>query len=276
MPQIWEMPTAALPMTGLERVPMNQGGGLDAAKNVPLLVSGPPYGGAVLVLDANMTADLSATADADPGAGKVRWNNADPHAATEIYVSDDDGDANDLAAAFAALGVGGFFYVQGSEDGDALSNLQRWQVTSKSAESGYTKLGVTVQASAGAFTDVDALWIIVQQPVPSPGVDRNVVTTVSSSSGTLTIDAALGDYFKSTLTENVATLSITNVPAACTLGFWVTQDSTPRTVAWPASFDWGKGTSAPAMPANSGDVLFVVITTNDAGGTWDASARVRA
>lgn len=169
MPQIWEMPSAALPMTGLERVPMNQGGGLDAAKNVPLLVSGPPYGGVVLVLDANMTADLSSTADADPGAGNVRWNNADPHAATEIYVSDDDSDDNDLAAAFAALGVGGFFYVQGSADGAALSKLQRWRVTSKSAESGYTKLGVTVQASAGVFLDGDNLWIVVQQPVPSAG-----------------------------------------------------------------------------------------------------------
>lgn len=104
---------------------------------------------------------------------------------------------------------------------------------------------------------------------------RNVVTNVSSSAGTLTLDAALGDYFKSTLTENV-TVAISNALPACTLGLWLTQDTTARTVTWPASFNWGEGVSAPAMPTASGAVLFVVATTNDAGGTYDASARVRA
>jgi len=275
MPQIWQMPAADVPLTGLERVPMNQGGGVDAVRNVPLLASGAPFGGAVLVLDANAQADLSATTDADPGAGCVRWNDADPHAATELYVSDVDGDANDIATALAALDIGGILYVQGSADADALAALQRWRVTSVTAATGYTRLGVVLEASGGVFADEDAIWICIQQPVPSPGVDRNVLTAASSASGAVAFDASLGDYFQTTLTEDT-TLTITNAPAVCTIGFWVTQGAGEWTFAFPAGFEWGDGASAPTMPTGDGDVLFVVATTRNAGGAWNASARVES
>lgn len=275
MPRISQMPPPAAPLSGLELIPAIQGGGSAANVGLPLLTSGPPYGGAVLALRLPMTADMSATSEEDPGAGMVRWNHATPSSATEIYVSDEDGAANDLAAVFAALSDGGYLYLQGGADSDARNNWQRWQVAAMSAESGYSKLSVSFQSSAGSFTDDDALELSVQQPVPSPGIDRNVLTTVSSASGAITYDASLGDYFRTVLDEDVDSLSIINVPQACTLGFWLVQDSTPRTFAWPSSFDWGDGESAPAVPTGSGGVLFVVISTCDYGATWDASARAR-
>lgn len=275
MPRISEMPSPDLPLTGLELIPVLQGVGLPGNRGLPLLTHNPAFGGAVLAMRLPMVADLSATTEADPGAGNIRWSNADPHAATELYVSDADGDAGDLAAVLASLDVGGFVYVQG---GPALArdNRQRWQVTDKTAGTGYTTLEVTLQASAGTFTDADELEFTVQQPAPSPGVDRNVVTTVSSSSGTLTLDASLGDYFKTTLAEAVDTLSITNAPTACTLGIWITQAAGQYAFDFPASLDWGAGNSAPAVDElAAGAVLFVVISTYNAGGKWDASARVR-
>ena len=39
----------------------------------------------------------TATADADPGAGEFRFNNAEPINATEIYIDSQDADGNDLA-----------------------------------------------------------------------------------------------------------------------------------------------------------------------------------
>lgn len=276
MPRISSMPPPALPLNGLELVPALQGGGADGNIGLPIFTMGPPFGGAVLALRAPMEADLSSTADADPGAAAVRWNDADPGLATELYISDVDSDAGDVAAALAALDVGGFLYVQGAADTDARDNWQKWQVTSVTASTGYTRIGVTLQQGAGAFVDDDPLEVSVQQPVPSPGIDRNVLTNVGSSSGALTFDASLGDYFKTTLSENVSSLSISNVPTVCTLGFWLTQDSTPRTFAWPGSFDWGEGNSAPDMPVGAGKELFVVISTSNAGGKWDASARVRS
>lgn len=276
MPRLSEMPAPDFPLTGLELVPVLQGAGLPGNRGIPLLAHNPAFGGALLALRVPMAADLSATADADPGAGNVRWNNADPHAATELYVSDADADAGDLATLIASLAVGGFVYVQGGPP-EERENLQRWQVTSTSAESGYTRIGVALQASAGAFTDDDVLELTVQQPAPSPGVDRNVLTTPSSSGGTLTLDASQGDYFRTMLTEAVATLVVTNVPTACTLALWVEQVTAQYGVAWPAAFDWGDGNTAPDVSdLGDGDELFVVISTFDAGGRWDASWRKRA
>lgn len=275
MPYISEMPSPDQPLDGLELIPVLQGAGLPGNRGLPLLVHNPAFGGAVLALRVPLVADLAATSEADPGAGKIRWNNADPDAATKLYVSDEDADAGDLAAALASLDTGGFVYVQGAPRTDR-GNRQRWQVTGKAAGSGFTTLEVTLQSGTGAFTDSDDIEFTVQQPTPSPGIDRNVVTAVGSSGGTLVLDASLGDYFTTTLTEAVTTMSITNVPQACTLGLWLTQDSDPRSVDWPASFDWGVGQLAPTMPMAAGAVLFVVISTADAGGTWDASARQRA
>lgn len=276
MPAISQMPAPGA-LTGLELIPALQGGGTDGNVGLPLLLYNPAFGGNVLALRVPMVADLSATAEADPGTAGVRWNNADPNLATELYVNDADGDSGDLAALFASLTTGGHLYLQGAADSAARDNLQRWQVTSITDAAGYTKLGVTLQASGGAFTDADALELILQQPAPSPGVDRNVITTVSSSGGTTTCDASLGDYFKATLTEDT-TLALSNVPAACTLHIQLTQhaSSGPYTVAFPSGWDWGQGKSAPTMPTGAGKIMDVIVTTNDSGATGFAAARNRA
>ena len=267
MPRISEMPRPG-PLTGLELIPALQGGGPDGNTGVPLLLTGAPFGGAVLALRAPMTADLSATADADPGAGAIRWNNADPDLATVLFIDDEDGDAEDLAALLAVLAVGGFVYVQGAADSEARDNLQKWQVTSITDASGYTKVGVTLQASGGAFADDDPLELTIQQPLPSPGVDRNVVTAVASSGGTTTIDASLGDYFTTTLTENT-TVAVTNVPQACTISLRITQDATTaRTVTFPASF-LKRGGGDFTVPATLGARHRLVATTDDYGASWD-------
>ena len=58
------------------------------------------------------------------------------------------------------------------------------------------------------------------------------VTALTSSSGTLTVDASVGGYFTVALSENVTTWTINNLPAgrALALTFRFTQDSTARTV----------------------------------------------
>lgn len=275
MPRISEMPKPAVPLSGLELIPAIQGGGTDAAVGLPILTSGSPYGGAVVGLRLPMLADLSSTAAADPGAGKLRWNAAPP-SASEIYIADADTDGGDMAAVLTALNVSGYLYLQGAADSAARDNWQKWQVTAITAGSGYTTLAVALQSSAGAIADGAALELTAQQPVPSTGVDRNVVTAVSSSSGALTLDASAGDYFTVTLTEAVTALSITNVPPAVTLGLWITAAGSYG-VTWPTAWNWGDGETAPDVSAmTAGAVLFVVITTCNAGTTWDASSRVRA
>lgn len=270
MPKISEMQAPALPLSGLELLPALQGGGLDANVGLPLLAYGALPSGDVLKLREPMTVDLSATSDADPGAGNIRWNNAAPDSATMLYVSDDNAGAVDISDAWAALTVGGFVYVQASADSERRDAWQKWQVTSITPATGYAKIGVALQSSNGDFVEDEAVEITVQQPTPSPGIDRNVVTTVTSSGGVLTIDASLGDYFVTTLFENITSIVLTNVPPACTLSLRITQDAaTARTVVFPAAF-LKRGGGDFAVPAALGARHRVIFTTDDAGGTWDA------
>lgn len=266
MPRISEMAAPAA-LTGLELIP-----GLQGSDNtgMPLLALGALPRGTVLQLRRPFVADLSSTTDADPGAGKVRWNNAAPGSASVIYIDNAAADASDISSTWAALSVGGYLYVQGGADSAHRANWQKWQVTSVTAASGYAKIGVSLQASAGAFGNGDAIELTLQQPTPSPGVDRNAVSILAVSSGSVTLDCSLGDYFTLAPTANVTGWTMTNVPAACSLMIQLTQDSTARTVAWPSSFTWSGATpGAVSTTAGAKDVL--AITTFDAGATWRAT-----
>lgn len=267
MPKISEMPAPAGPVTGLELTPLLQGA--DNA-GLPLLAMRAVPSGAVLQLRRSYAADLSATADADPGTGKLRWNNATPASATILYIDDEDVAAADISATWSTLAVGGFVYVQGRADSAARAKWQKWQITSVTTATGYAKLGVSLQASAGTFADTDPIELTLQQPTPSAGVDRNIVSALTPASGMVTVDCSLGDYFTLAPTANVTGWTFTNVPPACTLMIGFTQDTTARTVAWPASFKWAGG-SAGAVSTGSGVEDMLAVTTLDGGATWRAT-----
>ena len=99
---------------------------------------------------------------------------------------------------------------------------------------------------------------------------RPTVTALASSSGAVGIDASLGDYFTLALTENVTSITFSNVPGGASLMIQITQDSTARTVAWPASFTWASG-EAGTVSTGDGDVDLLAITTLDGGTTWRAT-----
>ena len=100
------------------------------------------------------------------------------------------------------------------------------------------------------------------------GGSRNTVSVLATS-GSVAVDYALGDYFTLALAGNVSGLTFSNLPGSgkgSTLAVRITQDSTPRTVTWPASFKWVG--AAPSVSTGSGVVDLLVITTHDNGSTW--------
>lgn len=102
--------------------------------------------------------------------------------------------------------------------------------------------------------------------------DRSTVTALSITTGVVDIDYSLGDYFTLALTANVTSLTFSNLPGAgkgATLMFLITQDTTAKTLAWPASFKW-EGT-APAVSTASGAKDLLAISTFDNGTTWHAT-----
>ena len=107
--------------------------------------------------------------------------------------------------------------------------------------------------------------------VASEATDRSTVTSVSSSSGVVTLNYALGDYFTLALTENVTSWVISNPPGSgkgFTLMVQITQDSTPRTVAKPGTTAGG---AALDVSTGSGDVDVLAITSFDNGSTLRSS-----
>jgi len=99
------------------------------------------------------------------------------------------------------------------------------------------------------------------------GIENNAV---SSSSAVIELDLATGNSFTTTLTENITTVTLSNPPASGTYGelIWkIIQDSTARTITYPASVKWAGGT-APTVSTASGAIDIVVLKTWDGGTTW--------
>lgn len=104
------------------------------------------------------------------------------------------------------------------------------------------------------------------------GGARNTVSALSTS-GSVAIDYALGDYFTLALSGNVSGFTFSNLPGSgkgATLMIRITQDSTPRTVTWPSSFKWAGGVAG-AVSTAPGAVDLLAITTFDNGTTWRAT-----
>lgn len=128
--------------------------------------------------------------------------------------------------------------------------------------------GTTGQILAKASnTNYDTEWV-----APADGSSRNLVQMVSSVSGVLTIDCNY-DYHYISLTENVTSITFTNLPGTdrgVTLMLFIYQDSTPRTVAWPPSFAFTSG-SETEVATGSGDESVLAISTPNGGLTWVAT-----
>lgn len=105
--------------------------------------------------------------------------------------------------------------------------------------------------------------------------DRNNVTALSSSSSVVTLDYDDGDYFTLTLTENITSWTITNLPGSgrgATMAIEITQDGGGGgyTVALPTGGSL-KGGNADAMPTGDGDVALLFITTFDNGTSYQCT-----
>lgn len=104
-------------------------------------------------------------------------------------------------------------------------------------------------------------------------LSRSKVPAISIASGVATLDCLAGDYATLSPTANVTSWTINNAPPsglAQTIMILFTQDSTARTVAWPASFKFASG--APnTVSTGSGAKDLIGLTTFDGGTTWYVS-----
>jgi len=154
---------------------------------------------------------------------------------------------------------------------DAAAALVNLGVTATAAELNYSDLDQPLgTSSASRVVTADANGDVSLSEELKAKSYNETFSTVSSSSGTLTIDCETGNVFQSTLTENVTTLTLSNPPATGTsyaFTLKLVQDSTARTFAWPASVNWAGGT-APTLSSASGAVDIYTVYTTDGGTNW--------
>lgn len=138
---------------------------------------------------------------------------------------------------------------------DPSSDTTNWEQISLSNLSSYTgNVGITGEILADSYNET--------------------YSTVSSSSGVVNLSCEAGNVFQLTLTEDVTDFNFTNPPpsgVAYGLTLRVIQDSTARTITWPAASDstvlWPAAT-APTLSTGSGEVDVFVFFTHDGGTNW--------
>lgn len=131
------------------------------------------------------------------------------------------------------------------------------------ATSSLSRVDATDTRSAG----IDFQDNIAQRMLLKDSAEVN--NSVSSSANAITLDYATGNVFTTTLTENIATITLSNPPASGNLGtimWFITQDSTARTITWPASVLWDSHVPPNLMTVSSKHII--TLMTINAGTTW--------
>lgn len=195
---------------------------------------------------------------------------------TDISAQASDNSYNTAGGNFVTAGffVGQRVRVQGFT-GNVANNILAAQVTAVTTAKltiGGTDGDVIVDDAAGESVTITA-WESQRASADQVAARNDAASALSNSSGTVTVDCSLGDYFTLALDANVTTLAFSNLPGSgrgASKLIRITQDSTPRTVAWPASFRWAGGTPG-AVSIGGGVVDLLAVTTHDNGTTWLAT-----
>jgi len=135
-------------------------------------------------------------------------------------------------------------------------------VTATAAEINYLDITTLGTSEASKAVTADANGVVT--------FDNGTISESTALSGTaVTINLQDGDNFTHTLSGNT-TYTFSNPAASGKVsGFTlkVIQDTTARTITWPASVDWAAAT-APTLSTTSGAVDVFVFITYDGGTTY--------
>jgi len=164
---------------------------------------------------------------------------------------------NELIAICAELGI--------SPSGDSETVVVRLNLTLQNlVEDESPQLGGDLEANGHDILMADN---VISRPEIKDYSETK--TAPSSSSNVLTLDLEAGNVFEVTLTENVTTLTLSNpspTTKCCSFTLILTQDSTPRTVAWGAAVHFGEGEEPDISTADA--VYILTFFTLDAGTKW--------
>ena len=243
-------------------------------------LKGPPHSAAATysleLPDADGSAGQFLKTD---GSGKLSFGSVSATTLADLGVSATAAELNLNDGSSAGTIVNSKTVVYGSS-GEVNATTLQLAGTSISSTAAELNLLDGVTATTSELNYVDVTTLGTTEASKAVTADANGVVTfdngkieestvVSSSSGAATINLRDGDNFTHTLSENV-TYTFSNPAASGKVSAFslkVVQDSTARTITWPASVDWAAAT-APTLTATSGGVDVFVFVTYDGGTTY--------
>jgi len=142
-------------------------------------------------------------------------------------------------------------------------------VTATTAELNYLDITTLGTSEASKAVTADANGDVTLDEELKAKSYNETVEAITSTGGAATINCENANLFTHTLSENV-TYTFSSPPTTGTgYGFTlkVVQDSTARTITWPASVKWGQNLT-PTISTGSGEVDVFTFFTHDGGTNW--------
>lgn len=158
------------------------------------------------------TSDTASQTDADPGNGKLRWNNATQSSATTLFVDNQTADAVSLTTLWSACGPSGTLFIQ---QGDDSTRWQMWKWTATPIDgTGYRKFTVSLLAAGTAIQDAKTVYIIVSPGIPDGPLEAIVIAasdeTTALTTGTAKVTFRMPYAFKLTDVRGSLTVAQTS------------------------------------------------------------------
>ena len=123
----------------------------------------------------------STTTESDPGAGRLRWNNATQASATEIYLDAETNGGTDVSNFLSSVPAGSTLYIQ---DKDDATIYQRWLVVSIVDNVGWVTLTVSQVTAQGGNIPNNGIAILMFNnaafTVTAPTAEENAAATIAA------------------------------------------------------------------------------------------------
>ena len=146
---------------------------------------------------------------------------------------------------------------------NSLSSNAQTQITATT-----TVASAALPKAGGTMTgEIAAADQVISRPEMK---DYSETITALSAAATVDIDITNGNVFTITPDQNT-TFTFSNpspTGKSCSFTLVWTQDSSDRTITWPASLKWKDGGGEPSVTSGSGKVDIYTFFTMDAGTSW--------
>ncbi len=146
-----------------------------------------PAGASVGLPGFAFAIDISSTADADPGAGLLRFNNATQASATVLFIDNQTSDAVSMTTLYASLPQTGFITLSSASDPTKWRN---YKITAVTSATGYYKFTVVSQAGNVAFANGDSIRVLIDADANTGGFTGGTLTSALNEAPAATIASA--------------------------------------------------------------------------------------